>query len=95
MADLSWDPEDEREWVDLHMPPEDLTELIRRLRDEALGGLKTERDELRAAAGSYEAAHAACEDILVVLAERHGGEIRVSRAWRAPARIDGVTSHPL
>ena len=70
--------------VDLHMPPDDLTEVIRRLRDEALGGLKIEREEVRAAegskAGSYEAAHAACEDILAILAERHGGEIRVSRA---------------
>lgn len=39
MADLGWDLEDQRERVALTMPPHDLMEVVRRLRDEAQGGL--------------------------------------------------------
>lgn len=80
MADLGWQPEDDREFVELTMAPEDLTEVIRRLRDEARGGLgdrEGERGSIKVFTRqtvAFEAAEAACEDILSVLAERYGGE---------------------
>jgi hypothetical protein len=39
MADLGWNPEDGRDEVELTMPPHDLMEVAKRLRDEAQGGL--------------------------------------------------------
>ena len=86
MADLGWNPEDGRNLVELTMAPEDLTEVIRRLRDEAIGGLHGGDEEHRARleleqqAKAFADARDVCEDILEVLADRSGGEIRVSRA---------------
>ena len=39
MADLGWQPQDGRDTVELTMPPHDLMEVAKRLRDEAHGGL--------------------------------------------------------
>src|SRR5882672_6788586 len=39
MQDLGWDAEDPRDTVELTMPPYDLIEVARRLREEAQGGL--------------------------------------------------------
>lgn len=39
MVDLGWNPEDGRDDVELTMPPHDLMEVAKRLRDEAQGGL--------------------------------------------------------
>jgi hypothetical protein len=38
MADLGWQPQDGRDTVELTMPPHDLMEVAKRLRDEAHGG---------------------------------------------------------
>lgn len=85
MADLGWDLEDQRERVALTMPPHDLMEVVRRLRDEAQGGLadaeqqRSEEEDNRRA-GDFRSAWQACEVILDALADSEEGEIRVSRA---------------
>ncbi|MGH7877635.1 MAG: hypothetical protein ACRENM_08180, partial [Candidatus Dormibacteraceae bacterium] len=86
LEDLGWNPEDGRLTVELTMEAHDLMEVIRRLGDEAQGGLDGGGEERKAAAGfdqtveNFEAARAACDDILEVLTDLHGGKIRVSRA---------------
>ncbi len=85
MADLGWDPEDQRERVALTMPPHDLMEVVRRLRDEAQGGLadveqqRSEEEDNRRAR-DFRSAWQTCEVILDALADSEEGEIRVSRA---------------
>ncbi len=85
MADLGWDPKDQRERVALTMPPHDLMEVVRRLRDEAQGGLADAEAEQRShevenQAAGFQAAWQTCEVILHALADSEEGEIRVSRA---------------
>jgi hypothetical protein len=52
LQDLGWPENDGRERVDLTMPYEDLTELMRRLLAEAQGGLVDARKEREAVAGA-------------------------------------------
>ena len=85
MADLDWDPEDERERVALTMAPHDLMEVLRRLRDEAQGALadaeqrRAQEEDGRRAEG-FQSARQACEVILDALADFEEGEINVSCA---------------
>jgi hypothetical protein len=52
LQDLGWPEDDDRDRVELTMPYEDLTELMRRLREEAEGGLADARKEREAVAGA-------------------------------------------
>lgn len=85
MADLGWNPEDGRERVALTMPPHDLMEVLRRLRDEAQGNLadaeqrRAEAEDSHRAEG-FQAARQTCEVLLDALADFQEGEIHVSRA---------------
>jgi hypothetical protein len=85
LADLGWSREDRRERVALTMPPHDLMEVIRRLRDEAQGGLANaeqiraeEEDGRRSKA--FEAARQTCEGILTALGDLEEGATHVSHA---------------
>ncbi len=85
MADLGWNPEDGRERVALTMPPHDLMEVLRRLRDEAQGNLadaeqrRAQEEDSRRANG-FQSASQTCEVLLDALADFQEGEIHVSRA---------------
>jgi hypothetical protein len=78
MENLGWNPEDLRDRVDLTMPPHDLIEVARRLRDEAKGGLadaeraRAAREE-RQTIEAFEHARNTCEEILDVLDARRPG----------------------
>jgi hypothetical protein len=52
LQDLGWQEDDDRDRVELTMPYEDLTEVMRRLREEAEGGLADARKEREAVAGT-------------------------------------------
>jgi hypothetical protein len=72
LGDLGWHGDNGRSQVELTMPHGDLAALIKRLRDEARGGLTDaiREDEASAGdkiAGKYEAAIRACEAVLVYL----------------------------
>jgi hypothetical protein len=75
MADLGWNPEDPRDRVALTMPPHDLMEVVRRLRDEAEGGFADaevemrSREEVGSQAEAFKAARQTCELILDALAD--------------------------
>jgi hypothetical protein len=79
LHDLGWNVEDERETVELTMPPGDLTEVLNRLRREAEGGLadtagereSRERDEeiLR----GFRLVRDTCEELIASLDPRRGG----------------------
>jgi hypothetical protein len=78
MADLGWNPADSRDSVELTMPPLDLMEMAKRLRDDAKGGLADvmkERDSVAPpeVIADYEQARDTCEEILELLAEAYGG----------------------
>jgi hypothetical protein len=78
MADLGWNPADSRDTVELTMPPLDLMEVAKRLRDGARGGLsdlKRERDSVAPpeVIETYEQTRETCEEILELLAETYGG----------------------
>jgi len=78
MADLGWNPEDDRETVELTMPPLDLMEVAKRLRDDATGGLADitkERDSVAPppTIAGYERTRETCEEILAVLSDTYGG----------------------
>lgn len=78
MADLGWNPADSRDTVELTMPPLDLMEMARRLRNDAKGGLadvRTERDSVAPpeVIETYERTRETCEEILELLAEAYGG----------------------
>lgn len=78
MADLGWNPADSRDTVELTMPPLDLMEAAKRLRDDARGGLsdvKRERDSVAPpeVIETYEQTRETCEEILELLAETYGG----------------------
>jgi hypothetical protein len=86
MADLGRNPEDQLEQVALTMPPHDLMEVVRRLRDEAQGGhADAEADrrshEIESQAAGFQSAWQTCEVILDALADSEEGEIHVSRAY--------------
>jgi len=85
MADLGWQPQDGRDTVELTMPPHDLMEVAKRLRDEAHGGLADVEEDRESVAPppvvkGYEDARDTCDTILAALAEAEGGDIRVRRA---------------
>ena len=78
MADLGWNPKDDREAVELTMAPLDLMEVARRLCQDAQGGLaEMERERDLAAPPAdiegYERARDTCEEILEVLTDTYGG----------------------
>ena len=85
MADLGWQPEDQRERVALTMPPHDLMEVLRRLRDEAQGALadaeqrRAQEEDSRRVEG-FQSAWQTCEVILDALADFEEGDIHVGRA---------------
>lgn len=77
LEDLGWHEDNGTSQVELTMPPEELTALTKRLRDEAKGGLADaiREDEASAGdkiAGEYEAAIRACDAVLVYLGSREG-----------------------
>ena len=80
MRDLGWDPNDDRETVELTLPPLELMRIAKRLRDDARGGiagLEEERDSVGPPKfiEGYRIVREACEDILMaVLAELDPGE---------------------
>lgn len=86
MADLGWNPEDQRDRVALTMPPHDLMEVVRRLRDEAKGGFADaavemrSREEVGSQAEAFKVARQTCDLILDALADSEEGEIHVSCA---------------
>jgi hypothetical protein len=80
MRDLGWDPNDDRETVELTMPPLDLMRIAKRLRDDARGGiagLEEERDSVGPPEfiEGFRVVRETCEEILMgVLAELDSGE---------------------
>jgi hypothetical protein len=69
LQDLGWPEDDDRDRVELTMPYEDLTELMRRLREEAQGGLVDARKEREAVAGAnviegLESTILACSEVM-------------------------------
>jgi hypothetical protein len=78
MADLGWDPDDDRHSVELTMPPLDLMEVAKRLREDAKGGLADAEKERTSVAPpdvveGYERTRDTCEEILAVLSDTYGG----------------------
>ena len=80
MRDLGWNPDDDRETVELTMAPLDLMRIAKRLRDDARGGiagLEEERDSVGPPEfiEGFRIVRETCEDILMaVLAELDSGE---------------------
>jgi hypothetical protein len=80
MRDLGWDPNDNRETVELTVPPLDLMRIAKRLRDDARGGiagLEEERDSVGPPEfiEGFRVVRETCEEILMaVLAELDSGE---------------------
>jgi len=80
MRDLGWNPDDDRETVELTMAPLDLMRIAKRLRDDARGGiagLEEERDSVGPPQfiEGFQIVRETCEDILMaVLAELDSGE---------------------
>lgn len=77
LEDLGWHEDNGRSQVELTMPSEELTALLRRLRDEAEGGLADAIKEDEATTGGkiareYESTIRACEAALVYLGSREG-----------------------
>ncbi|MEX2448022.1 MAG: hypothetical protein WD404_04675 [Solirubrobacterales bacterium] len=74
MEDLGWHSEFRERDVDLTMPPEDLAEMLTRLRSDAEGGLAEKGDEREAresddaARRSYRLAFDTCNGLLTLLA---------------------------
>jgi hypothetical protein len=78
MADLGWDPDDDRHSVELTMPPLDLMEVAKRLHEDAKGGLADVEKERTSVAPpdvveGYERTRDTCEEILAVLSDTYGG----------------------
>lgn len=78
LDDLSWREEEDREAVELTMPAEELTELVRRLHDEATGSLtdppmmREEKELEERHKRRSHIAQGACARLLVELHERGG-----------------------
>lgn len=78
MADLGWNPKDDRETVELTMAPPDLIEVATRLGENAKGGLADVEEEREAVAPPpliehYKLTVATCEEILAALTDTPGG----------------------
>lgn len=78
MADLGWDPDDDRETVELTMAPLDLIEVATRLSENAKGGLADVEEEREAVAPPpliehYKLTLKTCEEILTALTDTPGG----------------------
>jgi hypothetical protein len=79
LADIGWKPSEDREEFELTMPPHDLTEVLRRLHEEAekllveSPGERQSREEDTAFDRRFQAGLDACEEVLIELDER-GGE---------------------
>ena len=86
MQDLGWDADDPRDTVELTIPPHDLIEVARRLREEAQGGLsdadkeRQSTEEFDRSVENFKAALDACDEILDVLGVVREGRPRVRRA---------------
>jgi hypothetical protein len=81
LEDIGWHQDDGRRQVELTMPLEDLAALLRRLRDEAEGGLIDAIREREAAADEeiieeHESTMRACKSVLACLDSREGAEER-------------------
>ena len=80
MRDLGWDPNDDRETVELTLPPLELLRIAKRFRGDARGGiagLEEERDSVGPPKfiEGYRIVQETCEDILMaVLADLDPGE---------------------
>lgn len=80
LHDLGWNPDDDRETVELTMPPLDLMRVARRLRDDARGGLAGLEEERDAVAPpqfieGFRVVGETCEEILMaVLADLDAAE---------------------
>lgn len=80
MSDLGWNPSDDREVVELTMPPLDLMRIARRLRDDARGGLTGLEEDRDAVAPpefieGFRVVRETCEEILLaLLVELDSGE---------------------
>ncbi len=88
LGDLGWHKDNGGSQVELTMAPDELAALIKRLRDEARGGLADMVEEHEAIAGDkvaeeYEAAIRACDVVLVSL---DPGEDRAVAPHAPPAR---------
>lgn len=78
MADLGWNPKDDRDMVELTMAPLDLMEVAKRLCEDAKGGLANVEDERESVAPPvliehYERTRDTCEEILAGLSDICGG----------------------
>jgi hypothetical protein len=79
LADIGWKPNEGREEFELTMPPHDLTEVLRRLHEEAekllveSPGERQSREEDAAFDRRFQTGLDACEEVLIELDER-GGE---------------------
>lgn len=73
LADLGWGPEDSRDAIELTMPPEDLMEVLKRIRGEAEGGLgglesdRHQREEEEKVHARFRLARSTCEELLAKL----------------------------
>jgi hypothetical protein len=77
LEDIGWHQDDSREEVELTMTPDNLAALLRRLREEAEGGLIDAIREREASAGTevieeHESAIRACEAVLACLDSGEG-----------------------
>lgn len=77
LEDIGWHEDDRREQVELTMAPGNLAALMKRLRDEAKGGLAGAIEEREAVAGAeiieeHESTMRACDAVLVYLDSRDG-----------------------
>ncbi len=77
LGDLGWHEDNGRSQVELTMPSGDLAGLVRRLREEAKGGLSDATEENEASAGDkiaeeYESTIRACDAVLVYLGSGEG-----------------------
>lgn len=81
LADIGWRPNEDREGFELTMPPHDLTEVLRRLHDDAerllveSPGERQSREEDAVFDRRFQTGLDACEEVLIELDER-GGEQR-------------------
>jgi hypothetical protein len=79
LADIGWRPGDDRVEFELTMPPHDLTELLKRLHDEAetllveSPGERRSREEDEETDRRFQTGLDACEEVLIEVDER-GGE---------------------
>jgi hypothetical protein len=101
MADLGWNPDDDRDAVELTMPPGDLMGVAKRLRKEAQGGLAglmEERDSVAplAVIDGYELTRDTCEAIILeVLSDAQGARQSLVASKPTSAAIRVVSSQNL